>query len=98
MKVRYSAEAIACIASMGRHYRAINPIAAAKIRADIRATVERIRTHPQAYALIGRDDIGRAVTRKYAYLIYFRLIDEKFIAVVSIRHGAEQPRFPVERS
>ena len=96
VKVRYNAEAIAFIARIGLHHRPSNPEAASSIRSDIQATNRRISSDPLIYARIGKSEVRRAVTRRYRYLIYFRLVDERFVAVLSVRHGAEQPRFPVE--
>ena len=94
MKIRYNAEAGACIARIGRHYHPSNPEAASNIRSDIQTTIRRISLNPLLYARVGKSDVRRAVTRRYRDLIDFRLVDEGFIAVLSIRHGAEQPRFP----
>lgn len=96
MKVRYNAEAIACIARIGLHHLPTNPEAASNIRSDIQATIRRISLDPLIYARVGRSEVRRAVTRRYRYLVYFRLVDESLIAVLSVRHGAERPRFPVE--
>jgi plasmid stabilization system protein ParE len=93
VKVRYTAEAIACIALIGRHHRPSNLEAASNIRSDVQATTRRISLDPLIYARLGRTDVRRAVTRRYRYLIYFRLIEESFIAILSVRHGAERPRF-----
>ena len=93
MKVRYGEEAITGIASIGRYHHPSNPEAARNIRSDIQATIRRISSNPLIHARTGRGDIRRAVTRRHRYVIYFRLVDECFIAVLSVRHGAEQPRF-----
>ena len=49
-----------------------------------------------SYALIGQDDIRRAVTRSYKDLVYFRIADGGSIIVLCIRHGAQRPRFPAD--
>ena len=96
MKVRYNAEAIACIARIGRHHHPSNPEAAGNIRSDIQATIRRMSLDPLIYARVDKSEVRRAVTGRYRYSIYFRLVGEGFIAVLSVRHGAERPRFPVE--
>lgn len=97
MKVSYDPEAVADLARISLHYRALNIRATVNIGADIRATIRRITLNPFSYALIGQDDIRRAVTRSYKYLVYFRIEDRDSIIVLCIRHGAQRPRFLAER-
>lgn len=94
MKVEFDPEAVTDLARIGLRYRTLNRQATLNIRADIEATLYRVSLNPLAYALIGQDDIRRAVTRAYKYLVYFRISDEHIVIVLCIRHGAQRPRFP----
>ncbi|MGI3899560.1 MAG: type II toxin-antitoxin system RelE/ParE family toxin [Janthinobacterium lividum] len=94
MKVKFDPEVVADSARIGLRYRALNAQATLNIRADIRATIYRVASNPLSYALIGQEDIRRAVTRVCTYLVYFRIEDDESIIVLCVRRGAQRPRFP----
>ena len=94
MRLRYTAPALADLASILDHIAAESPQGAKRVQARIRSIIDLLTTHPR----IGRrtDDpaVRGLMTSPYPYLIFYE-IDGDEIIVHAVRHVARDPSLPV---
>lgn len=90
MKARYTANALADMASIFEHIARDNPRAAANVVERIKQTVSRLELFP----LTGhRCDIPRVLVAplgRYPYSIYYQVTDRE-VLILHLRHGARLP-------
>lgn len=56
----------------------------------VRELFDRIKATPELFAVSFRD-VRRAKTRKFPYIVYFRLLDDR-IEIVAVLHASRDPR------
>jgi plasmid stabilization system protein ParE len=61
----------------------------------VERTITRIETMPEMYAIVLRN-VRRAKLRKFPYLVYYRLFDDR-IEVLGVLHGSRDPKLWRER-
>ena len=94
MKLRFAPRAIANLVEIADYFSERNPEAARRIRSDIYAALEDILLFPGAGRTQNVDTVRKYVTRKYAYLVYYRVDDrEDELVVLSIRHPARRREY-----
>ncbi len=94
MKLRFTARATHDLIAIADYIRERNQSAALAVRAAILDAVQSIVLFPEVGRRQDVEGIRKLVTRKHAYLIYYRLdeaADE--IAVVAIQHSAQEREY-----
>jgi toxin ParE1/3/4 len=89
MKLRFTRRAARNLADIGDYLRERNPEAAVRVRAAITKSLQNLVLFPHAGRRQEAEGVRKIVTRRYPYLIYYR-IDEVAgeIMIVAIRHSA----------
>lgn len=94
MRVRFTAQAIIDLKEIADYLTARNPAAATRVRKAIRDGTRLIAAFPHAGRQQSEPHVRKLVTRRYAYLIYYRVdISHEEIAILSIRHPARERDF-----
>jgi len=91
MKLRLTGPALRQLNAISAYLRDVNPRAAASVGRAIEATFDTLIMFPAAGRLQSVPGVRKLATRKYGYLIYYR-VDQKQdqIVVLSIQHGSRQ--------
>ena len=94
MKLRFTRRAIQDLHEISDYLRARNPTAARRLRAAILDCLQGATVFPKAGRRQNAEGVRRLVTRKYPYLIYYR-VDEVAdeIVVITIQHAAREREF-----
>ncbi len=94
MKVRFTAQAIIDLKEIADSLSTRNPAAAIRVRKAIRDGARLIAAFPYGGRQQSEPHVRKLVTRRYAYLIYYRVdIPHEEIAILSIRHPARERDF-----
>ncbi|MEM9185889.1 MAG: type II toxin-antitoxin system RelE/ParE family toxin [Planctomycetota bacterium] len=95
---RLSAEAVAQIASISDYIAEDSPQNAASWRAGIFQRISSLRDFPSRHEVVyTKEQAGRVVHQTFygAYRILYTL-DQSYVYVLTIRHGARVPQGPTE--
>ncbi len=94
MRLRFTPEATANLAEIGDYISERNPRAAERVQSAILDSIDLLQSNPQLGRAQKSIGVRRLVTRKYAYLVYYR-VDEANDAVdiLSIAHPARERRY-----
>ena len=63
---------------------------------EFERTVLRIASMPQRWMVV-RDDIRRALMKRFPYVILFRLLDEPAMRITVVKHEKRHPAYGLER-
>ena len=91
MKLRFTPRAAQDIAAIADYIRARNPGAARQVRAAILHSLQNLVLFPQVGRAQAVEGVRKLVTRKYPYLVYYR-VDEaaEEIIILTIQHPARE--------
>ena len=91
MKLRFTPRAVQDIAAIADHIRERNPGAAERVRAAILQSLQNLVLFPQVGRAQTIEGVRKLVTRKYPYLVYYR-VDEAAneIIILTIQHPARE--------
>ena len=91
MKLRFTPRAVQDIAAIADHIRERNPGAAERVRAAILQSLQNLVLFPQVGRAQTIEGVRKLVTRKYPYLVYYR-VDEAVeeIIILTIQHPARE--------
>jgi toxin ParE1/3/4 len=89
MKLRFTRRAARNLADIADYLREQNPEAAVRVRTAIDKSLQNLVLFPYAGRKQEFEGVRKVVTRRYPYLVYYR-VDEVAgeIVVVAIRHSA----------
>lgn len=73
MKLRFTARAAQDIVAIADYIRARNPNAARQVRAAILHSLQNLVLFPQVGRAQAVEGVRKLVTRKYPYLVYYRV-------------------------
>lgn len=91
MKVEFSKLALDDLASIAGYVRLHNPKGARSVRNAILKSIDAIKLFPDIGRLQTVEDVRKIATRKYGYLIYYKIYKaNRTIIIVTIRHPARQ--------
>jgi plasmid stabilization system protein ParE len=94
VRLRYTAPALADLASVLDHIAAQSPQGAERVQARIRSIIDLLTAHPR----IGRrtDDpaVRRLTTSPYPYLVFYEIGSDEII-IHAVRHAARDPSEPI---
>ena len=89
MKLRFTPQATQDLIDIADHIRASNPQAAERVRGAILETLQILVSFPNMGRRQNVEGVRKLVTRRYGYLVYYRVEEEQAeIAVLAIRHPA----------
>ena len=94
MRLRYTQQAIADMAAIADFFEVNNPFVLPKIRSDIEAKIALIKVYPEASPQESDRSLRKAVTRRYRYIIHYRLLYEiNELHIIAIRHFRQKRKF-----
>lgn len=89
-RLRYTRRALADLLSIADHVQDRSPAGAVQVRMAIEAAVETIVLYPQSGRLVAPDGVRKSVTRRFGYIVYYRMDEDTgAVAVLSIQHSAQ---------
>ena len=94
MKLRFTPRAVQDIAAIADYVRAHNPGAAVRVRAAILQSLQNLVLFPQVGRVQSVGGVRKLLTRKYPYLVYYR-VDEatEEIIILTIQHPAREREY-----
>lgn len=91
MRLRFTPRATQDLAEIGDYIRARNPQAAARVRTAILATLDMLTRFPRVGRAQTVEGVRKIVTRRYAYIVYYRVDDAaQEIMILTILHPSRQ--------
>jgi plasmid stabilization system protein ParE len=94
MRIKYTQQAIADMAAIADFFEVENPFVLPKIRSDIEAKIALIKVYPEASPQEPDRSLRKAVTRRYRYIIHYRLIYElNELHIIAVRHSRQRRKF-----
>lgn len=91
MRLRFTPQATKNLVEVADYIRTRNPAAALRVRSTIYAILQTLILFPYAGRQQKTEGVRKLVTRKYAYLVYYR-VDETTdeIAILNVKHPARR--------
>jgi toxin ParE1/3/4 len=91
VKLRFSLRATADIAAIADYLNERSSQGAASVRASIQQTLANVAAFPRLGRLQSIEDVRKVKTRRYPYLIYYRIDTEADeIVILTIQHAARE--------
>lgn len=92
MNLRFTPQAIQDLSDIADYIRAENPMATARVRAAILESLQVLISFPHIGRRQSVEDVRKLITRRFGYLVYYRLDNAAAeIVVLAIRHPARAP-------
>jgi toxin ParE1/3/4 len=94
MKLRFTPRAAQDIAAIADYIHARNPGAARRVRAAILQSLQNLVLFPHVGRAQAVEGVRKLVTRKYPYLVYYR-VDEaaEEIVILTVQHPAREREY-----
>jgi addiction module RelE/StbE family toxin len=90
MRLRFTPRAAQDLAEIADYIRVRNPGAALRVRADILQSLQNLVLFPGAGRRQNMEGVRKLVTRRYSYLIYYKVDDAADeIIVLAVQHSAQ---------
>ena len=94
MRLRFTQQAILELAAIADYIRQRNPAAAVRERAAILKSLENLKTSPHMGRRQTAPGVRKIVTRRYSYLVYYRVdADAREVVVLNIRHPSRKREY-----
>ncbi|HEY4114704.1 MAG TPA: type II toxin-antitoxin system RelE/ParE family toxin [Rhizomicrobium sp.] len=94
MKLRFTPQATQDLTDIADYIRSENPKAAERVRASVLESLQLIADFPENRQAPTNRSVRKHVSRRYGYLLYYRLdLEDDDIAVLAIRHPARERPF-----
>lgn len=91
MKLRFTPPAVFDLTAIGDHIRERNPAAAARVRSSILKSLDNLTVFPRMGRKQSTPGVRKLVTRRYSYLVYYKVdMDAREVVVLRIRHPARK--------
>jgi toxin ParE1/3/4 len=92
--LRFTPTAISELTAIADHIRQRNPAAAARVRSSILKSLDNLTVFPRIGRKQSIPGVRKLVTRRYSYLVYYRVdIDAGEVVVLNIRHPARKRKY-----
>ena len=91
MTVRYTPQARADIAQVYRYLHERSPSGAANVLRAIYAGAQFIAEHPQASQRTDNPMVRVKIVRRYRYKIFYRIVDDRTVEILHVRHTSRRP-------
>jgi plasmid stabilization system protein ParE len=95
MKVEYHPLTASDVNEAVKHYNERRAGLGNEFRAEVYATIERIRNNPYIYTEI--EGVRRAFLKRFPYSIVYRVLDEQRLRILLIRHHRRHPDYESQR-
>jgi toxin ParE1/3/4 len=94
VKLRFTPPAVLDLTAIADHIRERNPAAAARVRSSILKSLDNLTVFPRIGRRQSTPGVRKLVTRRYSYLVYYRVdMDAREVVVLSIRHPARKRKY-----
>ena len=94
MKLRFTPPAVLDLTAIADHIRERNPAAAARVRSSILKSLDHLTVFPRMGRRQSTPGVRKLVTRRYSYLVYYKLdMDAREVVVLSVRHPARKRKY-----
>ena len=94
MKLRFTPRSILDLASIADYIREHNPVAAVRVRSAILKSLDHLTAFPRMGRRQSTPGVRKLVTRRYSYLVYYRIdMDAREVVVLRIRHHARKRKY-----
>jgi plasmid stabilization system protein ParE len=94
VKLRFTPPALFDLTAIADHIRERNPAAAARVRSSILKSLDHLTVFPRMGRKQTTLGVRKLVTRRYNYLVYYRVdMDAREVVVLRIRHHARKRRY-----
>jgi toxin ParE1/3/4 len=94
VKLRFVPLAVFDPTAIAEHIRERNPAAAARVRSSILKSLDNLTVFPRMGRKQSTPGVRKLVTRRYSYLVYYRLdMDAHEILILRIRHPARKRKY-----
>jgi len=90
VKIRYTAPALADLASILDYVTSHSPHGARRVQTRIQAIIELLSVHPNIGVRTDDPAIRRLTTLPYPYLVFYE-VSESQIIIHAVRHAARNP-------
>ena len=95
MKLRFTPRAIENLSNIADYLRSHSPAAASRVRAAIYASLQNLILFPNVGRPQRSAKVRKLVTRKYAYLIYYKFdAHAEEIIILNVKHPAQNREHP----
>jgi plasmid stabilization system protein ParE len=94
VKLRFTPPAVFELTAIADHIRERNPAAAARVRSSILKSLDNLTVFPRMGRKQSTPGVRKPVTRRYSYLVYYRVdMDAREVVVLHIRHPARKRKY-----
>ena len=94
MKLRFTPRAVVDPTAIADHIRERNPKAAVRVRSSILKSLDHLTVFPRMGRRQSTPGVRKLVTRRYSYLVYYKLdMDAREVVVLSVRHPARKRKY-----
>ena len=90
MRLRYTRSALAELGAILDQIATHSPQASRRVRAQLRAVIDLLRSHPHIGTRTDDPSIRRLSATPYPYLVFYE-IGQAEVVIHAIRHGARDP-------
>jgi toxin ParE1/3/4 len=94
VRLRFTPRAVFDLASIADYIRERNPAAAVRVRSSILKSLGNLTAFPRMGRKQSTPGVRKLVTRRYSYLVYYKVdLDAREVVVLSIRHPARKRKY-----
>ena len=94
MKVRYSPQALSDLGAIATYFEERNPAMLPKIHSDIASKLELNKQYPEAGHVQQGAMVRKAETRRYRYILRYRIVREAHeVQIITIRHHRQLRKY-----
>ena len=94
MKLRFTPRAVVDLTAIADQLRERNPKAAVRVRSSILKSLDHLTVFPRMGRRQSTPGVRKLVTRRYSYLVYYKLdMDAREVVVLSVRHPARKRKY-----
>lgn len=94
MRLRFTPRAVLDLEAIADRIRESNPRASVRVRSSILNSLDHLTAFPRMGRKQSTPGVRKLVTRRYSYLVYYRVdIEAREIVVLSIRHHARKRKY-----
>ena len=96
MELQYHPETVRELNKSIEYYNAQRTGLGEEFRDEILETLERIRLNPKRYGIV-KLDIRRTFVHRFPFSILYRVVDDKTVRILVIRHHRVRPSYGERR-
>jgi plasmid stabilization system protein ParE len=94
VKLRFTPRAVFDLAAIADYIRERNPTTALRVRSSILKSLDNLKAFPRMGRKQTTPGVRKLVTRRYSYLVYYKVdMDVREVVVLRIRHPARKRKY-----